>query len=81
MLVCAEGGESGTLQTPSSYCLVSLAMTDMAVGLCVRPFGIPTSLGVCAHFHSRLFLACLVLVLRQNSIHSLLPLRMLFPCS
>ncbi|XP_057573055.1 adenosine receptor A2b [Hippopotamus amphibius kiboko] len=71
-LVCAAVGASSALQTPTNYFLVSLAAADVAVGLFAIPFAVTISLGFCTDFHSCLFLACLVLVLTQSSIFSLL---------
>ncbi|XP_075885227.1 adenosine receptor A2b-like [Nelusetta ayraudi] len=60
------------LQTITNLFVVSLAVADVAVGLVAVPFAVTISVGLCANFHGCLFMACLILVLTQGSIFSLL---------
>ncbi|XP_058516026.1 adenosine receptor A3 isoform X2 [Ochotona princeps] len=61
-----------SMKTTTFYFIVSLALADMAVGLLVMPLAIVVSLGVTIHFHSCLFICCLLLIFTQASIMSLL---------
>ncbi|XP_028262208.1 adenosine receptor A1 [Parambassis ranga] len=52
--------------------IVSLAVADIAVGVLVIPLAIIISLGFNTQFYTCLFLSCLLLVITQSSILSLL---------
>ncbi|NXK46836.1 AA3R protein, partial [Chauna torquata] len=60
------------LQKTTFFYIVSLALTDIAVGILVTPLAIMVSLGVVVHFYSCLFLCCLMIVFPHASILSLL---------
>ncbi|XP_043942620.1 adenosine receptor A2b-like [Protopterus annectens] len=72
VLVCWAVVINRHLRNVTNYFIVSLAVADIAVGVLVIPFAITISIGLSMGFHTCLFLACLVLVLTQNSIFSLL---------
>uniref|UniRef100_H3AF38 G-protein coupled receptors family 1 profile domain-containing protein n=1 Tax=Latimeria chalumnae TaxID=7897 RepID=H3AF38_LATCH len=71
-LVCWAVASNRRLRTATNYFIVSLAMSDIAVGVLVIPFAITISVELTMDFHGCLFLACLVLALTQSSIFSLL---------
>ncbi|CAN9511907.1 unnamed protein product [Ophioblennius macclurei] len=52
--------------------IVSLAVADIAVGVLVIPLAIIISLGFSTQFYTCLFLSCLLLIITQSSILSLL---------
>lgn len=52
--------------------IVSLAVADIAVGVLVIPLAIIISLGFTIQFYTCLILSCLLLVITQSSILSLL---------
>ncbi|XP_068172312.1 adenosine receptor A1-like [Antennarius striatus] len=52
--------------------IVSLAVADIAVGVLVIPLAIVISLGFNTQFYTCLFLSCLLLIITQNAILSLL---------
>lgn len=52
--------------------IVSLAVADIAVGVLVIPLAIVISLGLNTQFYTCLFLSCLLLIITQSSILSLL---------
>lgn len=52
--------------------IVSLAMADIAVGVLVIPLAIIISQGFNTQFYTCLFLSCLLLIITQSSILSLL---------
>ncbi|XP_028303470.1 adenosine receptor A1 [Gouania willdenowi] len=52
--------------------IVSLAVADIAVGVLVIPLAIIISLGYNTHFYTCLFFSCLLLMITQSSILSLL---------
>lgn len=57
----------------TTFCfIVSLAVADIAVGLLVIPLAIIINLGFITKFYTCLFLSCLLLVITQSSILSLL---------
>ena len=60
-----------TLNTTFSF-IVSLAMADICVGILVIPLAIIISLGLNTQFYTCLFLSCLLLIITQSSILSLL---------
>ncbi|OCT94676.1 adenosine receptor A3 isoform X2 [Xenopus laevis] len=61
-----------SLQNTTFYFIVSLALADLAVGFLVMPLAIVLSLGMHFHFHSCLFICCLIIILTNASILSLL---------
>ncbi|XP_037346328.2 adenosine receptor A1 [Pungitius pungitius] len=57
----------------TTFCfIVSLAVADIAVGVLVIPLAIVLSLEFKTQFHTCLFLSCLLLIITQSSILSLL---------
>ncbi|XP_067166648.1 adenosine receptor A3-like [Apteryx mantelli] len=60
------------LQNSTSLYIVSLALTDIAVGALVVPLAIMVSLGVVVHFYSCLFMCCLMMIFPHASVLSLL---------
>ncbi|XP_032369993.1 adenosine receptor A1 [Etheostoma spectabile] len=57
----------------TTFCfIVSLAVADIAVGVLVIPLAIIISLGFNTQFYTCLFLSCLLLIITQSSILSLL---------
>ncbi|XP_044204619.1 adenosine receptor A3-like isoform X2 [Thunnus albacares] len=57
----------------TTFCfIVSLAVADIAVGVLVIPLAIIISLGFNTQFYTCLFLSCLLLIITQGSILSLL---------
>ncbi|KAM9859310.1 adenosine receptor A1 [Aulostomus maculatus] len=57
----------------TTFCfIVSLAVADIAVGVLVIPLAIIISLGFDTQFYTCLFLSCLLLIITQSSILSLL---------
>uniref|UniRef100_A0A3P8RYH4 Adenosine receptor A3 n=1 Tax=Amphiprion percula TaxID=161767 RepID=A0A3P8RYH4_AMPPE len=57
----------------TTFCfIVSLAVADIAVGVLVIPLAIVISLGFSTQFYTCLFLSCLLLIITQSSILSLL---------
>uniref|UniRef100_G3NND6 Adenosine A3 receptor n=1 Tax=Gasterosteus aculeatus TaxID=69293 RepID=G3NND6_GASAC len=57
----------------TTFCfIVSLAVADIAVGVLVIPLAIILSLGFKTQFYTCLFLSCLLLIITQSSILSLL---------
>ncbi|KAM9409565.1 adenosine receptor A1 [Pholidichthys leucotaenia] len=57
----------------TTFCfIVSLAVADIAVGVLVIPLAIIISLGFSTPFYTCLFLSCLLLIITQSSILSLL---------
>ncbi|KAM9361324.1 adenosine receptor A1 [Symphorus nematophorus] len=57
----------------TTFCfIVSLAVADIAVGVLVIPLAIIISLGLNTQFYTCLFLSCLLLIITQSSILSLL---------
>ncbi|XP_039605244.1 adenosine receptor A3-like isoform X1 [Polypterus senegalus] len=60
------------LREPTFYFIVSLAVADIAVGAVVIPLAVVINFGLQTHFYSCLFLVCILLVLTQSSIMSLL---------
>lgn len=61
-----------SLQNTTFFFIVSLAFTDLAVGILVIPLAIVISLGKHLHFYSCLFMCCLLIILTNASILSLL---------
>ncbi|KAG8450898.1 hypothetical protein GDO86_003242 [Hymenochirus boettgeri] len=60
------------LQNTTFYFIVSLALADLAVGVLVMPLAIIISLGIHFHFYACLFMCCLIIILTNASILSLL---------
>uniref|UniRef100_A0A8C6T7H7 Adenosine receptor A3 n=1 Tax=Neogobius melanostomus TaxID=47308 RepID=A0A8C6T7H7_9GOBI len=60
------------LRNTTFFFIVSLAVADIAVGLLVIPLAIVISLGLQTQFYTCLFLSCLLLIITQSSILSLL---------
>ncbi|XP_020486375.2 adenosine receptor A1-like [Labrus bergylta] len=57
----------------TTFCfIVSLAVADIAVGILVIPLAIIISMGFNTQFYTCLFLSCLLLIITQSSILSLL---------
>ncbi|XP_068450224.1 adenosine receptor A1 [Clinocottus analis] len=57
----------------TTFCfIVSLAVADIAVGVLVIPLAVVISLGFKTQFYTCLFLSCLLLIITQSSILSLL---------
>uniref|UniRef100_A0A3P8Z7F4 G-protein coupled receptors family 1 profile domain-containing protein n=1 Tax=Esox lucius TaxID=8010 RepID=A0A3P8Z7F4_ESOLU len=57
----------------TTFCfIVSLAVADIAVGALVIPLAIVVSLGLKTQFYTCLFLSCLLLIITQGSILSLM---------
>ncbi|KAM9320220.1 adenosine receptor A3 [Gastrophryne carolinensis] len=63
---------NSSLQNTTFFFIVSLAFADLAVGILVMPLAIVVSLGKVLHFYSCLFMCCLMIVLTNASILSLL---------
>ncbi|MEE6493418.1 hypothetical protein FKM82_016816 [Ascaphus truei] len=61
-----------SLQNATFYFIVSLALADLAVGVLVMPLAIVLSLGIQVQFHACLFMCCLIIILTNASILSLL---------
>ncbi|KAF3690163.1 Adenosine receptor A1 [Channa argus] len=61
-----------TLRNTTFSFIVSLAVADIAVGVLVIPLAIVISLGLKTQFYTCLFLSCLLLIITQSSILSLL---------
>lgn len=61
-----------TLRNTTFSFIVSLAVADIAVGLLVIPLAIVISLGLHTQFYTCLFISCLLLIITQSSILSLL---------
>lgn len=60
------------LQKTTFFYIVSLALTDIAMGILVMPLAVMVSLGVTIHFCSCLFVCCLMMIFSHASILSLL---------
>ncbi|NXT23882.1 AA3R protein, partial [Syrrhaptes paradoxus] len=60
------------LQKTTFFYIVSLALTDIAMGILVTPLAVLVSLGVVVHFYSCLFVCCLMMIFSHASILSLL---------
>ncbi|NXS71510.1 AA3R protein, partial [Pandion haliaetus] len=60
------------LQKTTFFYIVSLALTDIAMGILVMPLAVMVSLGVTIHFYSCLFMCCLMMIFSHASILSLL---------
>ncbi|XP_049590379.1 adenosine receptor A1 [Syngnathus scovelli] len=57
----------------TTFCfIVSLAVADIAVGVLVIPLAVTISLGISTQFYTCLFLSCLLVIITQGSILSLL---------
>ncbi|XP_077429579.1 adenosine receptor A1 [Vanacampus margaritifer] len=57
----------------TTFCfIVSLAAADIAVGVLVIPLAVTISLGISTQFYTCLFLSCLLVIITQGSILSLL---------
>ncbi|XP_030634069.1 adenosine receptor A1 [Chanos chanos] len=72
VLVVLVVGLNRALRDPTFCFIVSLALADIAVGALVIPLAIVISLGLKTQFYSCLFLSCLLLIITQSSILSLL---------
>ncbi|KAM3933133.1 adenosine receptor A3-like [Leptodactylus fuscus] len=64
--------QNPSLQNTTFFFIVSLAFADLAVGILVMPLAIVVSLGKYLHFYSCLFMCCLLIILTNASILSLL---------
>ncbi|NXC74178.1 AA3R protein, partial [Anhinga anhinga] len=60
------------LQKTTFFYIISLALTDIAMGILVTPLAVIMSLGVITHFYSCLFMCCLMMIFSHASILSLL---------
>ncbi|XP_061219148.1 adenosine receptor A3-like [Neopsephotus bourkii] len=60
------------LQKTTFFYIVSLALSDIAMGILVMPLAVIVSLGVVTHFYSCLFMCCLMMIFSHASILSLL---------
>ncbi|NWT39768.1 AA3R protein, partial [Chroicocephalus maculipennis] len=60
------------LQKTTFLYIVSLALTDFAMGILVTPLAVLVSLGVPIHFYSCLFMCCLMMIFSHASILTLL---------
>ncbi|XP_056414238.1 adenosine receptor A3-like [Hyla sarda] len=60
------------LQNTTFFFIVSLAFADLSVGILVMPLAIVISLGKHLHFYSCLLMCCLLIILTNASILSLL---------
>ncbi|XP_074971952.1 adenosine receptor A3-like [Phalacrocorax aristotelis] len=60
------------LQKTTFFYIVSLALTDIAMGIIVMPLAVIMSLGVVTHFYSCLFMCCLMMIFSHASVLSLL---------
>ncbi|NXE74216.1 AA3R protein, partial [Cochlearius cochlearius] len=58
-------------KTTFSY-IISLALTDIAMGMLITPLAVMVSLGITTHFYSCLFMCCLMMIFCHASILSLL---------
>ncbi|XP_018415252.1 PREDICTED: adenosine receptor A3-like [Nanorana parkeri] len=63
---------NSSLQNTTFFFIVSLAFADLAVGVLVMPLAIIVSLGMVLPFYSCLFMCCLMVILTNASILSLL---------
>ncbi|XP_072281673.1 adenosine receptor A3-like [Pyxicephalus adspersus] len=63
---------NSSLQNTTFFFIVSLAFADLAVGFLVMPLAIIVSLGMELPFYSCLFMCCLLIILTNASILSLL---------
>ncbi|XP_054641663.1 adenosine receptor A1-like isoform X2 [Dunckerocampus dactyliophorus] len=61
-----------TLRNTTFCFIVSLAVADIAVGVLVIPLAVTISLGINTQFYTCLFLSCLLVIITQSSILSLL---------
>ncbi|KAK7916447.1 hypothetical protein WMY93_012208 [Mugilogobius chulae] len=71
-LVSVLGNSWWGLRNTTFFFIVSLAVADIAVGFLVIPLAIVISLEVKTQFYTCLFLSCLLLIITQSSILSLL---------
>ncbi|XP_009637722.1 adenosine receptor A3 [Egretta garzetta] len=60
------------LQKTTFFYIISLALTDIAMGMLITPLAVMVSLGVITHFYSCLFMCCLMMIFSHASILSLL---------
>ncbi|XP_044139459.1 adenosine receptor A3-like isoform X1 [Bufo gargarizans] len=65
-----------SLQDTTFYFIVSLAVTDLAVGVCVIPLAILLELKIHLYFHTCLFLCCTIIIFTNASTASLLAIAM-----
>lgn len=68
LVVCMNQG----LRDPTFCFIVSLALADIAVGVLVIPLAVVISLGLFTQFYTCLFISCLLVIITQSSILSLL---------
>ncbi|XP_077053926.1 adenosine receptor A1 [Siphateles boraxobius] len=68
LVVCMNQG----LRDPTFCFIVSLALADIAVGVLVIPLAVVISLGLTTQFYTCLFISCLLVIITQSSILSLL---------
>ncbi|XP_066521972.1 adenosine receptor A1 [Hoplias malabaricus] len=72
MLVILVVKLNRVLRDPTFCFIVSLALADITVGSLVIPLAVVISLGLRTPFYTCLFLSCLLLIITQSSILSLL---------
>lgn len=61
-----------SLQDTTFYFVVSLAVTDLGVGVFVTPLAIILELKIQLYFHTCLFLCCMIIIFTNASTSSLL---------
>ncbi|XP_032898053.1 adenosine receptor A1-like [Amblyraja radiata] len=72
VLVCWAVTINRALRETTFCFIVSLALADIAVGILAIPLAITISIGLHTNFYSCLLMSCVLIVLTQNSILSLL---------
>lgn len=72
VLVIVVVGINRALRDPTFCFIVSLALADITVGALVIPLAVVISLGLKTPFYTCLFITCLLLIITQSSILSLL---------
>lgn len=72
VLVILVVGMNQALRDPTFCFIVSLALADIAVGVLVIPLAVVISLGLKTQFYTCLFISCLLVIITQSSILSLL---------
>ncbi|NWI14770.1 AA3R protein, partial [Crypturellus soui] len=60
------------LRNATVYFISSLALADIAIGVLVVPLAVVVSLGIRVHFHTCLFMCCLMVIFCYASVLSLL---------
>ncbi|XP_056607033.1 adenosine receptor A1 [Triplophysa dalaica] len=72
VLVVLVVAKNQGLRDPTFCFIVSLALADIAVGVLVIPLAVVISLGLMTPFYTCLFISCLLVMITQSSILSLL---------